>query len=50
MYQGKELEYNIFDPTGPKEADSKDVNHIMDKLLTAVKKKLPTKSTSPCPA
>lgn len=50
MYQGKELEYNIFEPAGPKEADSKDVNHIMDKLVIAVKKKLTTKSTSPCPA
>lgn len=50
MYQGKELEYNIFEPAGPQEADSKDVNHIMDKLLIAVKKKLTTKSTSPCPA
>ena len=51
MYQGKELEYNLFEPaTGPKEADSKDLNHVMDKLVRAVKKQLPTKSTSPCPA
>ena len=51
MYQGKELEYNLFEPAaGPKEADSKDLNHVMDKLVRAMKKKLPTKPTSPCPA